>query len=343
MSLQILQRQLPDRFMILPDLHYFFGEVRNQEYLHDVMVECNYAGIAKVRLTRLGGIALTFLPTGPLASIVQYKTKGGGGSIPEHVMQNHDDIVDLQGRRLNFANFIAAALFGRLGPLRHSSMQEPRYVGMDRILGFNAHGTRLEIEPTTAQQEIVEPKVKAAENSFNATQIVKPEELAKLMEFLQLLAVRQEEFVKAGLQSCMLMNYQAAILHREQQAGASIVLNCSVAEALIEEIFHAYGLVGESKPKTFATRSHSVTWLSANAFRSLGSGDRIMRLAEGGFFNEYFASLFNEARIIRNDLVHRVEPVAVRQAGKLQAVVRELWTILLGVPFELLSAWGMRI
>jgi len=342
MALTIEKRTLPDRLMILPDLHTFFGDVRQQENLLDIKAETSFADIAQIYLTRGGSIGITFLSTGPLASIVQYQAHGEGEE-PEYLMQNRDDIVALQGSRLHFANFIAGALFGRLAALRHSPLRECRYVGMDRILAFAPRGKSIEVEPTTFTEELFAPKIAAATKRLDAYQIVKPAELDELVKFFKHLSERQTEFTKASLQSCMLMNYQAAILHHEQQSAASLALNSTVAEALIEEVFYCYGLVGTSKKKAFAQRNHSVAYLSANQFKDVGVSDRIMLLAKGGFFSTYFADLFAKARLVRNDLMHRASPVAVRQAGELQAVIRELWGVLLDHRFELLSGWGMRV
>jgi hypothetical protein len=343
MELQVLKRDMPDRFMIIPDLETFFGEVADPSRLLDVIDGLKFADIAEIRLIRLGAFALRFLPEGPLASIVEYKTRGGG-AIPDYITQNENALIDLRGKRLHFANFVAGAFFGRLAAMRHSEFRKCRYVGMDRIVGYSMKVNAIDIDPTEHDAKIVIPKIRAAgRKNLHAPQLVKPEEIVEVKAFLVHLAARQGEFVKASLPSCMLLNYQAAILHHEQQSGASLSLNYAVAEALIDEIYRSYGLTGDASAKTFAKHAHTVQRLGSNEYQKLGTQAKLQRLADGGFLSTFHVHQFEEARDVRNNLVHRAEPAAVRQAGKLQTIVRDLWAPLLDYPFELVSGWGMRV
>lgn len=88
-----------------------------------IVAEFAFGDVARIYLTKLGAIGLQFLPHGPLASIEQLEAVGSGAfAIPGHVTENRDALIALQSRRLLFANFIAGALFGRLGAIRHSSL-----------------------------------------------------------------------------------------------------------------------------------------------------------------------------------------------------------------------------
>lgn len=114
--------RLADRFLIVPNLEHFFGEFRNDENCLDIMATFTFRDIAQIHLIRLGAIAIRFLDEGPLRSIMRLQPTGDG-EVPEDVMGNHDEIVELQSRRTIFANFIAAALFGRLCALTGRGMK----------------------------------------------------------------------------------------------------------------------------------------------------------------------------------------------------------------------------
>ncbi|WP_282611006.1 hypothetical protein [Pelagibius sp. Alg239-R121] len=110
--MQVTSRRFPDRFLIVPNHEQFFGEVRNEENCLDIIEAFTFKNTAKIYLTRLGAIGFHFLDDGSLRSIMQLRSVEPG-MVPEHVTQNGDDILALQGSRLGFANFISAALFGR--------------------------------------------------------------------------------------------------------------------------------------------------------------------------------------------------------------------------------------
>jgi len=340
--MQVTEERFPDGFLIVPNLEYFFGEFRNEENCLDIVETFSFQNVAEIHLARLGAIAFRFLDGGPLQSIPRYRTSGSG-IVPDHVMENHDRIVELQGRRLIFANFIAAALFGRLSAMRHSSLSGAQYVGMAEILGFERSGRELRIEQSWHSDDAITPKVRLARGKPTHIKIATPDEIAGMVEFVAHLSERQTEFEHADLQTCMVMNYQAAILHNEQHSAASLALNFSVAEALIQEIFFAYGIVGDRTPNQFATRNHSVPEISRNQFSRLNLERKIAALSDGGLIEPYLGQRLNEARILRNHLMHRAAVVTVVQSGNMQTTVRDLWSYLIDGPFELATAWSMRL
>lgn len=340
--MQVTSENFPDRFLILPNLEYFFGECRNDENCLDVIESFAFGKTAEVHMLRLGALAFKFLEEGDLRSITHYRTTGSG-TIPDHVTENHDQIVELQGRRLSFANFVAAALFGRISALRHSALSGAQYAGMEEILGWGRQGGQLVTEPGRHADEIFGPKVRLAQAKPTGIKIVTTEEISKLKEFLAHLADRQTSFDHADLQTCMLMNYQAAILHSEQHSAASVALNFAVAEALVNEIFYAYGLVGTRTAQAFATRPHSVTKVSGNAFGKMTAEQKIDALTAGKLIDAYLGQRLKEARTARNHLMHRAAVVTVRESGNAQTAIRDLWSLLLDYEFELLAGWSMRI
>jgi hypothetical protein len=138
------------------------------------------------------------------------------------------------------------------------------------------------------------------------------------------------------------MNYQAAILHNQQHATASLAINVAVAECLIKEIFYAYGLVGDRKPLPFATLSHTVEHVSNTQFRKMGLSDQLQTLREGNLISSHLFERMDAARLVRNNLMHTGHLVTPRQSGECQTVVRDLWAFLIDQPFELNSGWTYR-
>lgn len=340
--MRVTETKFPDKFLILPNIEYFFGEVRNRENCLDIVESFSFKGIAEIHLTRLGAFAFTFLDSGPLRSIMHYKTSGSGIT-PEHVMQNHDEIVELQGRRLIFANFIAAAFFGRISALLHSALSGAQYVGMDKIIACTPSGSELVVEHSKHTEELFSPKIRLATQKPSHVKILTPEEINEALAFLSHITERENEFSYADLQTCMVMNYQAAILNKEQHAAGSLALNFSVAEALIDEIYYAYGIVGNRPAKSFAKADHSVPGISKNQFSKWKMERKLLSLREGGLIDFYLHQRLDEARKLRNHLMHRAVTVSVSQSANMQSVVRDLWTHLIDEPFELLTGWSMRI
>jgi hypothetical protein len=338
----IISYKYPDRFLIVPNTEYFFDEVRNRENCLDVIASFSFKDIAEIHLIRLGAVALRFSSNGPLRSIVRLDMEGSG-EVPDHVVRNHDDIVELQGRRLVFANFIAGTLFGRISALRHSALSGAQYAGMDEIVGFGRSGPALVIETSEQAAAIISPKMRHAAERPGRIQIVTPEEVREAIEFARHLAEREDQFEQANLQACMVMNYQAAILHNEQHSAGSLALNFAVAEALIKEIFLAYGLVGDRSPRSFATRNHTIAKMSNTQFRRIPLDDKLSTLLAGHLIDHYLHQRLDEGRALRNDLMHSAVAATVRQSGTMQTVVRDLWSYLLDMPFELVSGWSMRL
>jgi hypothetical protein len=341
-NVRVVPCKLPDNFLIVPNLEYFFGEVRNQENCLDIIETFSFKNIAEIYLTRLGAIGLRFFESGPLCSILRLETCGSG-MVPDYVMKNHDQVVELQGRRLVFANFIAGALFGRISALSHTALSGAQYAGMDEIVGFAPAGTHLIIEGSKRAHAVIAPKTRLAREQPSRVQIVPPDRIAEAAAFMDHIAEREDEFEQANLRACMVMNYQAAILHNEQHAAASLALNFAVAEALVSEIIVAYGLAGERSPKAFATRPQTGERITEAQLSGWPVVKKIDRLKKGGLIDNYLYQRLDEARGLRNRLMHSAAAVTVRQSGDMQTFVRDLWEYLLDKPFELVTAWSMRI
>lgn len=278
---------------------------------------------------------------GPLASLTQLDIVGEG-AIPDHVTERRDAIVALQGRRLIFANFVAAALFGRLSALRNTSLLGAVNVGMNDVLAFSPRGQRLVVERTRYTTAVLGPKLNRLTGG-PALRFVPPEDLATAIAFIEQLPSRAAEFAYANLEVCMAMNYQAAILHNAQHAPASLALNFSVAEALVKEIFLCYGLVAGEPRRSFATKSHTIAARSRSSFRGMSMATMLPVLESGGLISGYLAQRLQQSRSLRNNLMHGAVAVAVTESGPMQTAVRDLWSLLLDAPFELTAGYTMRL
>ncbi|MHA1153604.1 MAG: hypothetical protein ACTSQ7_13245, partial [Alphaproteobacteria bacterium] len=62
--MRIMEERLPDRFLIIPNPEYFFGEIGNQEDCLDIVESFFFKDIAEVYLARLGALGLKFNETG---------------------------------------------------------------------------------------------------------------------------------------------------------------------------------------------------------------------------------------------------------------------------------------
>lgn len=256
---------------------------------------------------------------------------------------NRDALLELQTGRLAFANFVAAALFGRAMACRHSALNGAGFSGLDRIVLFARVGDELRPEASRFTEAVLGGKLRLAGGASQGFQVLTREELQDAVAFLLHLQAREGEFQYADLRSCVAMNYQAAILHGEQHAPASLGLNFAVAEALIKELFHAYGIAPGSVRQPFATRSHGVAPLSGNAFRRRSTADLMSDLRDGGLLDAYLHQRLEEARTLRNELMHQARPVTLPQSGSAQTAVRDLWALLIEGPFELNAGYSWRI
>lgn len=340
--MSVTSYQLPDSFLIVPNLELCFGEIRNQENCLDVIATFSFKNFAEIYLTRLGAIGLQFSDSGPLHSITALRS-GGAGVVPDHVTQSQDEVIELQGRRLVFANFIAAGLFGHLSAIRHTALSGAQYAGMHQIVAFAPSGMGIVIEQSPHTEAVIAPKVRFAREQPRSVQVVPRDQIAEAVTFMSHIAQREDEFEHANLQACMVMNYQGAILHNEQHSAASLALNFAVAEALINEIFVAYGIAGGRTSKAFATRPNTCAAMTDAKLSKLPVIEKIDRLKQGGLIDDYLHQRLQEGRDLRNGLMHSAASVAARQSGTMQTVVRDLWSYLLDQPFELNAGWSMRI
>lgn len=340
--MQVIEQSFPTGLFVHPNNQHAFGELTSNANLLDLITNYRYGQIAQVGFTRSGGLAIAFDNRSPLKSINRLTTVGSG-TVPEAVTANEDDILNLQIKRFEFANFLAGAIFGRLSALTHSALRGAHYVAMSEAMscGLNDSG-ELRIPPQPGLEQVVRAQAHSIKSSRSATKVVTRDHLGKIVSFLDHLSLKEKGFRSASLQRCILMNYQAAILHEQQQSSASLAVNFSVAEALIDEIFWTNGLVGKQD-----SLGHSGTkpkiGISKGKFKEKWIGEKIDLLHELGIISEFLRCRLSNAKKARNDLMHRNQAAHMRQSGELQTVVRDLWAFLVDLEFELNASFSYRV
>ncbi|MFA5110073.1 MAG: hypothetical protein WC443_01570 [Desulfobaccales bacterium] len=331
--------KFPNRLLVLPNAKYFFSKIQTTNDLWKVARIFDCDGVATVFITSIGAFGFIFPDSSNLASIDVLKYSGNGSTPPE-VMENEDDIHDLQLRRMLFVNFVSAAFFGRVSAKTHRSLAGALYSGQDKIAGFNITQGAVSIQWT----ELIAKSIKAKVNYLNSVKwryyFLRDSEIDDGISYIKNILQRQNNFEYADLQSCMVMNYQAAILHNQQHAAASLALNFSVIESLAWEIFIDYGLVDETTPKPFAIKKHNIAKVSKTTFNKMSISKVIEILYKGNLFNDYFYQRVSNIREKRNKLMHKGAIISPKDSGDCQTIVRDLWAFLIDTPFELIAGWS---
>ena len=236
--------------------------------------------------------------------------------MPDEVTDNQHSIDKLQEQRMLFINFISAAFFGRVCAKGHTGLTGAVYSGQDRVTAFDVHDISLILQPEPMIIRALEEKTRTFNAGNYSHRLLGDAQIDDAILYVQHLLQRQQDFQYADLCSCIVMNYQAAILHHRQHASASLALNFSVTECLIREIFMAYGLVSGSTAKPFATRTHNIKTMSKSAFDRMTSDKLLRILYDGGLINnKYLYERLDSARTKRNALMHKGETISSRDWG----------------------------
>lgn len=337
--MSIKQSKFPNRLLVLPNAKYFFGKVQTTNDLWKVVRTFDCDGVATVFITSIGTFGYIFSDSSDLASIDVLKFYGQG-IVPEEVMENEDNINNLQEKRMLFVNFVSAAFFGRVSANTHKSLAGALYNGQDKIAGFNIVKGVVSIQETELIARSIQEKVNALNSGKLQYYFLKDSDIDDAISYIQHILQRQNDFGYADLQSCMVMNYQAAILHNQQHAAASLALNFSVIESLAREIFIAYGLVDNTTIKPFATKQHNIATISRRTFNEMRIVNIIETLHQGNLINDYLYQRLETARTKRNNLMHKGEKISPKDSGDCQTIVRDLWAFLVDTPFELIAGWS---
>ena len=338
----IERSKLAKQLLILANTEYLFGEVKHPNDLWAVTRAFDCDGIATVYISTIGTFGFIFPEYSKLASI-DILTQVGPGLAPQEVMDNDDEIHKLQDRRVLFMNFIVAALFGRVIAMAHTAITGAFYSGQDKITSFALNNNTTAIQWTEFLDQLIGTKILALRAGRLKHRVLANTAIDDGISYISHLLQRHKEFAYADLQSCMLMNYQAAILHNQQQAAASYALNFSAIESLVRELFLAYGFVDGIGAQHFATRKCNIAKkVSKQTFKDMKLSRVLEMVGESGLLDGYLCQRLEDARKKRNNLMHKGVVVDPRESGGLQCIVRDIWALLIDSPFELNAGWAYR-
>lgn len=337
----IARHRFPNTLLVLPNCRYFFAKAQIFDDFFRVVRMFDCAGVARLVITSIGTFGYVFPDSSPLASIDILRFTGQG-SVPQEVMDNANLIHGLQEARMQFINFTSAAFFGRICGKANISLADALYNGQDKVAAFHVANDKVAIQWTATLNEDVSRKIRAYNARKSDQYILKDHAIDDAIRYIQHVMQRQNDFEYADLQLCMVMNYQAAILHNKQHAAASFALNFSVIESLAREIFTAYGLVDGNTAKPFATKPHRIARISRRAYDRLKSYEVFETLHNGGLLDRYLYQQLDNARIKRNSLMHKGVSITPEESGDCQTIVRDLWALLVDTPFELTAPWSYR-
>lgn len=338
----VKRSKLPNQLLILANTEYLFGEVKRPDDLWRVVHTFDCDGVATVYITTIGTFGFIFPDSSRLASIDILKYSGPGHS-PQEVMDNDDDIHYLQDKRILFINFVVAAFFGRIIAMAHTAITGALYSGQDKITAFALANNAITIQWTQFHDQLIGTKILSLNAGKLKHRILEKTAIDDGISYIKHLLQRHQEFTYADLQSCMLMNYQAAILHNQHQAAASFALNFSVIESLVREVFLAYGFVDGIEAHKFATSSCKIVHkVSKKTFKNMKLYKVLEMLGESGLLDTYLYQRLEDARKERNDLMHKGVVLDPRESGGLQSAVRDIWALLIDSPFELNAGWAYR-
>lgn len=329
--------------LVIPNLQYFFVDATLPPLRIVGAFKCKDA--ATVYITAGGAFGYEFYDSGQYASleILRYN---GVGPIPDDITQNKDKYIALQEARAVFMNFITAAIFGRICGQQNTSLSGMIYNGLDSMTNIIKITDELEVFGSSLDTVFTKKK-----RSLDAQWMLHAKEVkifnnSQLQDAIQFAIKRWEqnsEFTYADLPACMAMNYQAAILHNQQHASASLALSVGVLESLSKEVFYAYGLVGKHPRKPYAKRSHTIPTLSNNQFNDKTFANQLEMMRDGGLIDNYLFDRCDTARTKRNNALHKGGHVSSRESGEALTAVRDVWALLISSPFELSTSWTFKI
>jgi len=337
--MKIIRSKLPNQLLILANTEYFFGEVKQPDDVLTVTHTFDCDGVATVYVSTIGLFGFIFPDSSRLASIDILDYSGPGGA-PQEVMDNDDEIHHLQDKRILFINFIVAAFFGRIIAVAHTAMTGAFYSGQDKITAFALNNNRIIMQGPTILDHLIESKIFSLNAGKLKYRILKNEAIDDGISYISHVLKRHTEFTCADLQSCILMNYQAAILHHQQQAAASFALNFAVIESLVREVLLAYGFVEGIEAKYFVkTSCKTDNKVSKKTFKNIKLYKILEILGGSGLLDRHLYQRLEDARKKRNELMHKGVMLDPRESGDLQTAVRDIWALLIDSPFELNACW----
>ncbi len=342
----ITKRQMATRFAILASTRYVFEQPKGSTTLSSAVVaERTMQDGLIVLAVNHGMIAFDFKDT-PLGAF-ELLESAADGLVPDEVTASLDAFLEFQGKRLRRAVFVAACVYGRHAQLTHSSVLGPRYPGLDQIYNWVRDANSGELLLPKPDHDRFLPRLgqrlEALKKGASWLASIPKAHFDEGIELADRLLAANASNAVVDNEALLVMNYQAAVLHSRQHAGASLALSAISLEGALEELFHVYGLVKGSIPCAHATKAHTCAPISKSDLKKLTFKTMTDHLRAGGLLDAYLADRIDRARIARNALMHRGEDAASRQSGEALTAVRDVLRLCTGEEFELLAAFSYRM
>ncbi|WP_143708355.1 hypothetical protein [Rhizobium sp. TH135] len=262
----------------------------------------------------------------------------GSGEVPEEVMDSTANIIRIQSARMRLATFVTACVYGTHAHLSNSSIYDALFPGLDEIFDWCLPRPDLfGIQGHAAAELLSRISGRGASRALIPTSHV----LDGFGLASRLLSARHS-YQAADPVSLIVMTYQAMILHNRQHAGASIALQAVVAEAALQELVYAYGLVKDIP----ARLSHAMraTPISRSVAKSMKLNASINFLKEAGVLEAFLAQRLDSLRVTRNVLMHEGKDATPQQSGEGLTAVRDILHKCTDERnFELNMGWSYRI
>jgi len=210
------------------------------------------------------------------------------------------------------------------------------------VTAFNLVDGAIRYQKGELFEDSIKMKMKLVKSGVHSSCVLHNGDVKDAVLYARRLWERQYEFEYADLVSCIVMNYQDAILHNQQHAAASLALNFSVLESLVKEMFYFYGILSDKIAKPYETVKHKIQKIGEKKFDKMPIKALIEKLHDGGLIDSSLYGRIEDARIKRNSLMHKGKRVSPNDSGHYQTVVRDLWKLLIDQPFELNAGWSYR-
>lgn len=330
----IFRQQLPQCFALNFSNSYCFGTkavaeenglaaVREAKLSNGVIVRCAANGL------------LVFDYTGSALGNVERLIFQGTGSVPNEVMASDDNVFHVQRRRLTFAVYVAACIYGTYGGNSLSALSGMRYPNLGDVAWLRGRDDRF------SPEDLERLRTPGGGDASRKTEIP----LATITQGFDLGdRLMAQPFTVADPIQLLAMAYQAVVLHAAQHASASLALSAVVVEAASLETMWASGIVNNTVKALGAVfPSGFLGSKSKNEARTMTHQTTAALLQDCSVFNGHLYQRIESLRKARNKLMHRGHDATQRQSGEALTAMRDVLQILLNAPrFELNAGFTMR-
>ncbi|TAU83226.1 hypothetical protein [Rhizobium leguminosarum] len=261
----------------------------------------------------------------------------GAGSVPDEVMANNDYVFNVQRRRLTFAVYVAACIYGTHGGNSHSALSGLKYPNLGDVVWVSVTDGNVRFTPTDID------RLRTPGNGDASRKMPIP--VATVAQGFALAdRLLAHSFIDADPIQLLAMAYQAVVLHAAQHASASLALSAVVVEAACQETMWASGIVNNTTKTLGAVfPTQSLETRSSNEVRKMNQQSMAATLCDCGVLSPYLFERIDNLRTARNKLMHRGNDATQRQSGEALTAMRDVLQILFSEDrFELNAAFTMR-